>query len=124
MSDDHRATPQDLDQAQADVTLWDERWANDNSNNPNKYWSQRQAARRRVRVLTAMLELQGDLEMTDHERLCATLDAFVPNARSGQVVEHDGLRYRRRSTPKKRAAQARPSRPGAAPGEALGDRPA
>lgn len=102
MSDDQPATLQDLDQAQADVTLWDERWANDGSNSPNKYWAQRQAARRRVRELTAMLKLQGDLEMTDHERLCATLDAIAPNTRSGEVVEHDGLRYRRRFFPEEK----------------------
>lgn len=103
MSDDQPATLQDLDQAPADVTLWDERWANDGSNNPNKYWAQRQAARRRVRELTAMLKLQGDLEMTDHERLCATLDAIAPNTRSGEVVEHDGLRYRRRFFPEEKS---------------------
>lgn len=103
MSDDQHATLQDLDQAQADVTLWDERWANDGSNNPNKYWAQRQAARRRVRELTAILKLQGDLEMTDHERLCATLDAIAPNARSGEVVEHHGLRYRRRFFPEEKS---------------------
>lgn len=103
MSDDGRATLEDLDQAQADVTLWDERWVNDGSNNSNKYWAQRQAARRQVRELTAMLTLQGDLEMSDHERLCAALDAIAPNARSGQVVDHNGQRYRRRFFPEEKS---------------------
>jgi hypothetical protein len=34
--------------------------------------------------------------MTEHERLCTTLDGLAPNARSRQVVKYDGVRYLRR----------------------------
>jgi hypothetical protein len=103
MAEEARATLQDLKQAQVDLALWDDRWANDTSGNPDKHFSKRQAARSRVRALTAKLKAQGDLPMTDHERLCATLDRVHPKARSGEVVEHDGLRYRRRFFPEEKS---------------------
>lgn len=103
MSGELRATLEDLERARADLSRWDDRWANDSSNNPNKYWSERQAARRRVRELTAKLKSQGDLEMTDHERLCAVLDSIVPNASNGQVIDHEGVRYRRRFFPEEKS---------------------
>ena len=100
---EQRATLEHLELARADLTLRDNRWANDSSNNPNKYWSERQAARRRVRELTQKLKSQGDLEMTDPERLCAVLDAIVPDASNGQVIDHEGIRYRRRFFPEEKS---------------------
>ena len=99
MIKDDRVTVQDLEQAQQDVASWDDRWANDTSGNPDKYFARRQAARRRVRAITAQLKVQGDLAMTDHERLCAILDSRHPTARSGEVIDFDGKRYRRRFFP-------------------------
>lgn len=96
MTEGKRPTLEDLQEAKADVAHWDDAWANDSSNNPNKFSSHRRNARRRLHELTAQLKAQGDLESTDHERLCATLDTAAPKARSGQVVDHDGARYRRR----------------------------
>ncbi len=103
MTDEGRATLEDLEQARAAVLQWDDAWANDSSNNPNKHHSQRQSARRRVRDLTARLKAQGDIEMPEHERLCAALDALSPNARSGQIVAHGDARYRRRFFPEEKS---------------------
>lgn len=103
MISEARATLQDLEQAQQDVVLWDDHWASDTSGNPDKHFSRRQTARRRVRTITAQLKAQGDLPMTDHERLCASLDSLYPKAKSGAVVEHEGQRYRRRFFPEEKS---------------------
>ncbi|HEX4196314.1 MAG TPA: hypothetical protein VHZ26_02640 [Caulobacteraceae bacterium] len=99
MSADRPVTREDWEAAQAEAACWDERWANDSSNNPNKYSAQRKAARRRVHELTAALKAQGDLPMTKHERLCAELDRRFPDADHGIVVTHEGTSYRRRFYP-------------------------
>lgn len=99
MSYEPRATPQELEHAKAELARLDESWASDTSGNPDKHFARRQAARRRVRALTAQLKAQGDLPMTAHEQLCAAIDAEHPNARSGEIVEHAGQRYRRRFFP-------------------------
>jgi hypothetical protein len=96
MSIDRPASREDLEAAQADVAHWEERWANDSSNNPNKFAAQRRDARRRVDALTAKLKAQGDLPMTAHEVLCSELDRRFPGAGHGVVVEHEGVSYRRR----------------------------
>jgi len=103
MSSEQRATLQDLKQAEQERERLDESWINDTSGNPDKYFARRQAARRRVRALTAQLKAQGDLPMTEHEQLCAAIDAQHPNARSGEVVEHAGQRYRRRFVPEEKS---------------------
>lgn len=97
------ATLEDLKQAEQEREHLDESWANDTSGNPDKYFARRQAARRRVRALTAQLKVQGDLPMTEHEQLCAAIDAQNLNARSGQVVDHEGRRYRRRFFPEEKS---------------------
>lgn len=94
---------EDLKHAQDDVALWDDRWASDTSGNPEKHFSRRQAARQRVRTITQQLKAQGDLPMSDQERLCATLDGLHPKARSGEVVELEGQRYRRRFFPEEKS---------------------
>lgn len=98
-----QATLEDLKQAQEERERLDESWASDTSGNPDKYFARRQAARRRVRALTAQLKAQGDLPMTEHEQLCTAIDARHPNARSGEIVEHAGHRYRRRFFPEEKS---------------------
>ncbi len=99
MTNEPRATLEELKQAEAERYRWDESWASDTSGNPDKYFAKRKAARRRVRVLTAQLKARGDLTVTEHERLCAAIDAEHPKAQSGEIVEHAGQRYRRRFFP-------------------------
>lgn len=95
MVNEKRTTLDDLEKARAELSAWDNRWANDRINNPNKFHSQRAEARRRVDELTVRLKAQGDLPMSEHEKLCAQLDVLAPKANQGDVVEFDGHRYRR-----------------------------
>lgn len=95
MVNEKRATIEDLEKARADLSAWDERWANNRSNNPNKFHSQRTEARRRVDDLTSRLKAQGDLPMTEHEKACAQLDLLAPNANQGDIIEFEGYRWRR-----------------------------
>jgi hypothetical protein len=99
MSADRPVAREDLEAAQAEAARWDDRWANDTSNNPNKFSAQRRDAHRRVDELTAALKAQGDQPMTDHEELCAELDRRFPDADHGTVVEHEGVSYRCRFYP-------------------------
>ena len=94
-----RFTVADLEQAAVALKNAEARRDNYDGNNPNKYVTQVGEARRKVREITRALKLNGDLPMTDHERLEAELDALYPNASSGQIVEHDGGRYERRFRP-------------------------
>lgn len=96
-----RVTTADLEAARVEHEALEESWANYTGNNPNKFSSRRESARLRVEDLTAALKAQGDLPMTDHEALCAKLESIAPNAHHGDVIEHDGKRYRRRFYPRR-----------------------
>lgn len=100
MTQDHvDPTLDDLEQAKAESARWEAAWDNDSGNNPNKYHSQRQQARERVRLLTLQLKALGDLPITDAERVALELDRLHPAARHGDTIEHSGRRYIRRCTP-------------------------
>lgn len=82
--------------AQAELTHWNDKYANDSSNNPNKHLSQRKSAAKHVRQITAELKRLGILEMTDAEKLDEELDRLYPNARAKMIVAHNGSRYQAR----------------------------
>lgn len=103
MSADRPVTREDLEVAQAEAARWDDRWANDTGNNPDKFNARRRDARRRVEDLIAALKAQGDLPMMDHEVLCAELDRRFPDTSHGAVVEHGGVSYRCRFYPLQRS---------------------
>lgn len=88
-------TMADLEKARAELTRLSDAFANDSSNNPNKYQSQIKAASRKVRHIEAALKDAGVIPLTDHEKLERELDAAFPNARSKEVVEHKGKKYQR-----------------------------
>lgn len=106
MPSETKVSLQDLETAKAELQRVDDRWENYSGNNPNKFVSQRGAARSRVESLTRTLKAQGDLPLTGHEALCAELDRLAPNARHNDVIEHDGVKYKRLFSP------ARTSLPG------------
>jgi len=99
MPSETKVSLQDLETAKAELQRVEDRWENYSGNNPNKFVSQRDAARSRVESLTRTLKAQGDLPMTGHEALCAELDRLAPNARHNDVIEHDGARYKRLFSP-------------------------
>jgi hypothetical protein len=92
-------TLEDLAQAEAELKRWDDAFANDSSNNPNKYEAQRRDARSRVRLITEHLKLSGIIEKTDAEKLNDELDRLYPNAAAKSVVAYNGCKYRVRYFP-------------------------
>lgn len=71
-------TLEDLAQAEAEFKRWDDAFANDSSNNPNKYEAQRRDARSKVRLITEHLKLSEIIEKTDAEKLNDELDRLYP----------------------------------------------
>jgi len=94
-----RYTLEDLRKAEAERDAIEERWSRYEGNNPGKYEADRRAARDTVRVIKESLKANGIIEMSDAEKLNARLDNEFPNAKSKEVVELDGVKYRRRFFP-------------------------
>ena len=89
----------DLEAARAELTRWSDAFANNSSNNPNKFQSQIMSARMKVRVIEVALKSAGMIPMTAQEQLESELDKAFPDAQSKQIVEHNGKRYQRRFSP-------------------------
>lgn len=96
-------TKEDLDAAKAELEQIEERWANDSSNNPDKYEAERKAVRRRVHEIEAALKATGEIASTEQEVLERELDDAFPDAVSKEVVEYKNKRYRRRFLPQERS---------------------
>lgn len=90
---------EDLSAAEVELKRWDEAYANDSSNNPNKYEAQRRDARRAVRIISAQLKLLGLIETSDAEKLTDELDRLYPNAKPKAIVVHNGVKYQIRYFP-------------------------
>lgn len=86
-------TIEDLDSAEKELNRWNEAFANDRSNNPNKYEAQIRDAGIEVRKIRDYLKAQGEIEKTEAEKLCEELDALFPNAKSKAIVSHNDKRY-------------------------------
>lgn len=89
----------DLTAAKAELKRWDDAYANDSSNNPNKYEAQRRDARRRVREISDQLKRVGLIEMSDAEIITNELDRLYPNAKSKSIVVHNNVKYQIRYFP-------------------------
>jgi hypothetical protein len=96
-------TLEDLDQARQEQRLWEKRSADSNSNNPDRFRGQINAARARVRRIESELKRAGVLPLTQQEILEAELDRQFPNARSREIVEYEGKKYQRIFTPLQRS---------------------
>ncbi|OKP25456.1 hypothetical protein [Serratia liquefaciens] len=92
-------TIDDYKTAQDELARITERWDNYSGNNPNKYHSLLSEARFKVRVIEGSLKSQGVIPLSDKETLEKELDKNFPNARSKQVVEFEGKKYRKRFFP-------------------------
>jgi len=80
-----------------------ERWDIYTGSNPNKRKSTRDAADRQLRELDREMKERRLLPISEWESLCRELDAKFPDARSRQIVEYKGQRYRRRFYPSHRS---------------------
>lgn len=92
-------TLEDLEKAREGLESWQERFANDSSNNPNKYQSQIKDAITRVRLIEGALKTSGLLEKTEQEKLTEELDELYPDAKSRKIVTYQGKRYQIRYFP-------------------------
>jgi len=90
---------EDLSKAQEELDYWNNRFANDSSNNPNKHRSQIKSARAEVRLITDYLKSNGTIALTEKEVLEKTLDNEFPNAKSNEIVEFNGVKYKRKFFP-------------------------
>ena len=100
-------TLEGLKRAQEDLKRWEEKWANSDSNNPNKFRGNINEARCRVRLIESVLKTNGTPPLTKQEQLNKDLDAKFPNGRSKDVVEFEGKRYQLRFFPGVKAVPAR-----------------
>lgn len=92
-------TLDDYAAAKAELEGWNARFANDGSNNPDKYRADINAAKAKVSVIEAALKASGVIARTPDEERDAELDKAFPNARNKEVVEWNGAKYRRRFLP-------------------------
>ncbi|MBL5979700.1 hypothetical protein JAO85_20690 [Comamonas sp. NyZ500] len=92
-------TLDDLAAAEAELQRWNDAYANDSSNNPNKFEAQRRDARRLVRRVSDALKDRGLIEKSDSERLTEELDRQYPDAPSRKVVTYNGVKYQIRYFP-------------------------
>ena len=93
----------DLEKAKAERSAIEARWDNYSGNNPNKFHSERNAAQAKVEIIEAHLKASGDIPLSEHEILERDLDRLFPEARSKEIVEHQGIRYQRRFSPAERS---------------------
>jgi len=92
-------TLEDLEEARAELKRASYRADNHRGNNPDFGQSDIRAARLKVDLIMGELKATGVLPITDQERLEAELDKRGPNAKSREMVEHNGKRYQRRFAP-------------------------
>lgn len=93
------ATIAELEAAEKELTIAENRWENYDGNNPNKHRAALSDAMAKVSTLRQALKATGELPLTEHEKLEQKLDGLYPNAQSKQIVEFEGRRYRRTFTP-------------------------
>lgn len=90
---------EDLTRACEELARWQEKSANDSSNNPDKHRGAIKSARRMVEIITLDLKIRGLIPPTEQEKLEAELDRAFPKAKSKDVVELNGKRYQLRFMP-------------------------
>ncbi|MDB5937941.1 MAG: hypothetical protein JWP77_305 [Polaromonas sp.] len=90
---------EDLENAKAELERWNDSFANDRSNNPNKYQAQRRDAGIECRRIEESLKRQGLIKKSDSEILNEELDRLYPNAKSKTIVTQNGKQYQVRYFP-------------------------
>ncbi len=92
-------TLDDLAAAKAQLEKWNDAFADDRSNNPNKYEAQRRDAAIKVRRVEESLKHQGLVEKSESDMLNEELDRLYPNAKSRTIVTHNCKQYQVRYFP-------------------------
>lgn len=86
-------TIDDLERAQKELDRWHDAFANDSSNNPNKYQAQIRDAAIQCRGIQQYLKNIGTIKKSESEKLTEELDTLHPNAKSKTVVTYRGQKY-------------------------------
>ena len=89
----------DLENVKTELAELVERETRYSGNNPEKFSSGIRALVRQRDEITADLKQRGILPEKDEEALIRRLDDAFPHAASKQVVEFEGMRYRKRFRP-------------------------
>jgi hypothetical protein len=92
-------TIEDLEKAKDELAFWNNKFANDSSNNPNKYEAQRRDAGIELRKVEDYLKDNGLVKKTDIELLNEELDKLHPNAKSNSIHSMGGRKYKIRYFP-------------------------
>lgn len=92
-------TLEDLEKAQEELRLWEDRLDKTLSNNLNKFRSQVKDARIKIRLIKEILKASGVIEKTDAEKIIEALDKLCPNAKSKQIVTYEEKMYQIRYFP-------------------------
>ena len=86
-------TLDDLEKAREELRLWQGRFGDDSSNNPNKYRREIGDAANEVEKIEWHLKESGILSRPTQELLDLDLDRLYPDAKSRLIVNHQGKRY-------------------------------
>lgn len=92
-------TLEDLAVAKGELERWNDAYANDRSNNPDKYQAQRRDAGIKLRRIEESLKEQGLVQKSATEVLSEELDRLHPSAKSKTIVTHNGKQYQIRYFP-------------------------
>lgn len=89
-----------LAEATAELERLQDQWDGYMGNNPNKYRSVIKNAREKCNDLAVQCKIEGLIPYTEQELLTKKLNAEFPNAKSKQIVELDGVKYKNTYTPR------------------------
>lgn len=92
-------TLEHLEESKKHLEYWTTKFANDSSNNPNKYSAQIRDARINVRRIESYLKEVGILKKSENEIINEALDSKYPYARSKSIHEYNGKKYKIRYIP-------------------------
>lgn len=92
-------TLDDLKKAKEELRVADARAENSNRNNPDFGQADIRSAQVKVEIITDQLKAAGLLPKTAKEIFEEGIDAQFPNAKSKEIVEYNGKRYRLRFAP-------------------------
>jgi hypothetical protein len=92
-------TLDDLNKAKEELRVASDRADNSNRNNPNFGQADIRAAQTKVEIISYQLKAAGLLPKTAKEIFEEGIDAKFPNAKSKEIVEYNGKRYRLRFAP-------------------------
>lgn len=90
---------EDLAEAKAELQIQNARWENYSGNNPNKFYTQIEEAKLKVYLIETELKQSGLIQLSPNEARDALLDEAFPNAKSKEIVDWQGKKYKKCFSP-------------------------